>query len=379
MPAPECSLTATFDAEADKLTLVCKSDAETVEITGVSGPGGVGVGGLQGAGAMRWTLSPTADGSYGFEATATTGKRSSTCKTSVQVVRKKPTCNIDTRVDPETNVISLDASRSEGEFSLTGVTLPDGTAGSVSELQSTGAQSWTFDPSATLKRKPGDYTYVFAGQATLHGFEDNCDATVVITREAPDYRWIARGYYAGVYPSSERATLDEEVGGIAQSTQVHFSDRDGFGLDLEYLLKPNVGLVFSAILASMDSEIMFDREDVWLMGDDDVDFNVFSLGVNYHLSPHKRADFFIGAFVGLVQFDDVDFDFAEVARRVDFDFDDDFGFGVNAGVDIPFQPGSGWIFTAGLRYMLATAEAENAPFELDVDPLIGTVGFGYRF
>ena len=100
---------------------------------------------------------------------------------------------------------------------------------------------------------------------------------------------------------------------------------------------------------------------------------------NYHFAPGKRADLYAGVWGGFSYYDDIIFsfpgeDFDEILR-----FDDDLGFGVKLGVDVPFKRNSRWIFTSEARYLTTILEGEIAGQDLDVDPLMLSLGVGYRF
>ncbi len=52
--------------------------------------------------------------------------------------------------------------------------------------------------------------------------------------------------------------------------------------------------------------------------------------------------------------------------------DSDVGIGAALGLDVPIGKGK-WAFSTGLRYIKTQAE------EVDIDPVIVTIGFAYRF
>ena len=123
---------------------------------------------------------------------------------------------------------------------------------------------------------------------------------------------------------------------------------------------------------------MVDLDENWEITDEDQGASLLALGLNYHLTPGRRADWFIGLFGGLVDFDDTTYN--ALGEAFNFDYDDgEFGYGLNAGVDVPFGAESSWVLTGGLRYLLATAEEQSGASELDVDPVIFSIGIGYRF
>ena len=388
MSKMQCSLSATFDAPSDTITVTGRTDAKSFEITSFQVPGGEGnMNDLESAGDLKWTYQPSSDGLHRFNATAGTGKRASTCSAEVNVTREKAACAIDVTVDPETYVMTVEATGVKGEFEFAGLTLPDGSTAGEDAFESAGERRWTFDASDSLPKKPGDYTYRFNGSAAHRGSDATCDKVVVVTREAPDYRWIVRGYGAYINPTGSRA-VETQPNAIpvenpafadgTQITQAWAKDGFGFGADIEYMVNPNVGIFGSILLGEIETHFMYDNPENWLMGDQDSDFNMFSAGVNYHFTPTSRVDFFAGGFVGLIQYDDVTFS-TEIGQDFRFDFDDDVGFGLQAGVDVPFKEGGPWIFTAGLKYVFTGADDQNSNVDPDIDPWIGTIGIGYRF
>jgi outer membrane protein W len=386
MSPMQCSLSATFDSRADLITVSGRTDAKNFEITSFQVPGGDGdMNALKSDGDMRWIYQPTADGVYRFNAKAGSGKRASTCTAEVNVTREKATCMIDVTVDPETHIMTVDATDSRGDFDFAGLTLPDGSTAGEDAFESAGEKRWTFDASDSLPKKPGDYTYTFNGTSNHRGSDATCDKVVVVNRAAPDYRWIVRGLAAGVYPTGSR---DEISGPIAEPASTAINEQTqlwaksgglGFGLDLEYMVTPNFGIEGTLLFADMEVHWMYDTEEVWEMGDQDADYQQITIGGNYHFTPASRVDFFAGAFVGFISYDAVSFTGVDSNRVFTYDFDDDVGFGLNAGVDIPFTECSPWIFTGGLNYVFTSADDQDSELNPNIDPWIVTLGIGYRF
>jgi len=62
-------------------------------------------------------------------------------------------------------------------------------------------------------------------------------------------------------------------------------------------------------------------------------------------------------------------------------FDDDTGFGLKLGVDVALGAESRWSFNAEVRYLLVLMEAESdsGGRDLDLNPLIGSIGIGFLF
>lgn len=397
MPKPTCNIKATYDPAVNMITVTGSSDGE-FKITDASLPSGkASVSDLKSTGPTTWTFTPEMDGTYSFNAQAEKDGQTVTCTTSVLVGKPKAACAIDVTVDPETHMISIDTSRSTGDFEMTGVTLPDGTAVDVAALQSTGATTWTYDPSESLKRKPADYTYTFAGKSTLYGSETTCDTAAIIRVEAPEYRFVVRGMYEGVFPSSDFAATTTAAGAATalaaaaspfeSMTHVSTGGGNGFGLELEWLVLPNIGLEIGGLWSSFETEFMYDTADIWLMDTDDADFNAYTFGGNYHFTPDKRVDFFAGAFIGLVSYGTTSYRLLDspssdnfVPQSVKINWDDDFTYGLRAGLDIPFKAGSPFVATLGVRWFHSKmSQKSGLNHELDVNPWTGSIGIGYRF
>ena len=380
MAGPTCNLSATYDKTADMVTVKASSNGE-IEITSIGVPGGQGsLSDLQSSGTGTWTFKPAKDGTYNFNAKATKGSQSDSCTASVTVQRAKPVCDIDVSVDPETNMITVDASGSAGEFELGGFTLPDGSAGDMAGLQAGTADQWSFDPSATLKRKPGNYTYTFAGSTTLHGFETKCDAAAVIVREAPDNQWIARGYYVHNWPGSDTLHVENPVGVDPPIfTQFWVDGGNGFGGEVEYMARPNLGIMAGIVFSNLKTSLMFDQADVWLTGTDRVDMRAINLGPNYHFMPERRLDLYLGVYASWVNYSSSTFNFQEVDRDYRIEYDNELTFGVNLGLDYAIKEGGPWVITGGLRYTGADLEGDGNVYALSVDPFEGFIGLGYRW
>lgn len=158
-----------------------------------------------------------------------------------------------------------------------------------------------------------------------------------------------------------------------------FSAEDGIGLavELEYRLRPRLGLEIAALTADLDAEFSIAPGGATLTDTEQAIFELYSAGVNYHLTPGRHLDLHVGAFAAITYFDDVIF-LTEAGRSDKLVFDDDVGFGLKLGLDRPLGAAGRWQVSAGLRYLSAILEGEAAGQDADLDPLILTVGIGYR-
>ena len=104
------------------------------------------------------------------------------------------------------------------------------------------------------------------------------------------------------------------------------------------------------------------------------------VGFNFHLTPDRPADFYVGPMIGVVRYGYVEYraGFGTVSTTISVE--DDFAWGAIAGLEIPIGS-RGWRVQGNLRYIETDIRASEGPISIDneFDPLIFSVGFGYRF
>ena len=246
----------------------------------------------------------------------------------------------------------------------------------VEVLDGTGAQVMTVAPpypnTVTLS-EPG--TYTLRGTATNSaGASAICETQVVVDSVA---RWTLRPFLAYLHPSSDAFIETSTQDGVHRSSHDSFDDGVGGGVSAEYHFSDRLGLEVALILANLDSEYMLDIDDLWETAEDNVSFTSVTVGPNFHLTPDKRADFYVGAFIGVVDLGSVSY--SALGETQSRSFDDDFVIGAQIGIDVPFRQASPWDFHAGLLYMDLTAEDTLSNAKIDVDPLIFTLGIARHF
>ncbi len=187
-------------------------------------------------------------------------------------------------------------------------------------------------------------------------------------------------------------------GGVWVDPDVSFSDVDsdgdrvnagadseiGFSLALERRFSPRLGLELGALHAApaltLDADLASGpRFNV----SDSVSFTAITAALNIHLTPDKAVDLYVGPLLGYAFFGDVGFQVQVAGQNLtaDFSSDDDFALGAQIGADIPFGDGP-WSLNLAARYLDASLEVtddEGEKTDLGFDPLILSVGFGYRF
>jgi outer membrane protein W len=205
-----------------------------------------------------------------------------------------------------------------------------------------------------------------AGAAPMH------DAMVPADREG---RWTIRGWGARVDPTDDK--WRGEYLGIDDASQFSLTRGIGIGADAEYQMNRRWGVDFG-LMAGVPVEMhwMFDTVALWEMDTADLDVMAAFVGLNYHFLPDSRIDIFAGPFVSLFEFGSTSFKTAN-GYDTKVDPDGEFALGAIVGFDIPFSADSSWIATGGVRYI--PLSIEDSPIKFDVDPMIYSLGIGYRF
>ena len=189
-------------------------------------------------------------------------------------------------------------------------------------------------------------------------------------------RWIGRVHGVAMQSAGDQVTLVDPVAG---ETSVHgVGDGSGFGLGLEWMMTPRFGFDAGVLVGNIDTDFRLQAGSLSLTDTEEMGVEAYTVGLNYHLTPETRADFYVGAFFGMIFFSDTIF-LTEAGRSDKRVFDDDTGFGLRVGVDVPFGETSPWSFSAELRYFDAILEGEVAGQDIDFNALVPAVGISFRF
>lgn len=213
---------------------------------------------------------------------------------------------------------------------------------------------------------------------------------VTVTNEAGDSatntfafdvlsRWAFRPYLWGWSPADDevRTVTAAAAGRPEERTKFSVGNAQGVGAGLAYLLTERVSLDGDLTYGRLDGNFVHDVGSAWTMGDDTGSVLGLSFGPNFHLTPGKRVDFFVGPFVGL--YDLGDYDFQGLSRKLHRGFDSEIGFGAQLGLDIPFGSSSPWSAYLGGRFLKLSGEVSGTSQELDLDPLSFAAGVAYHF
>ncbi len=205
-------------------------------------------------------------------------------------------------------------------------------------------------------------------------------AAQALPAQAEDSRWILRGFGLGWYGVDDQISATRPADPpLPEERTIHgVSDGTGFGFGLEFMITRKLGVEVGALFADLDTDYRLESGTVSLTDSDRIGVYTVTAGLNYHFASGGRADVFAGAFLGQSNFEDVIF-LTEAGRRRTLAFDDDYGLGLKVGVDVPLRQESRWRFTAEARYLLTILESEAAGGDLDLNPLIPSIGIACRF
>lgn len=191
----------------------------------------------------------------------------------------------------------------------------------------------------------------------------------------PEKGLVIRGYAAAVQSLSG---LDAKVS-------------PGFGLGLEYRASDRFGIELGAFSGQIENGFDFDEPEIDLLDiETEQQLTPILLQLNFHLTPGRRADVYLGPVVGLFTGGDVDLavrsPFLEDGiTRLKLNADEPVAWGAQVGVDLPISD-RGAFFHLGATYLNADVtlsevddDGELSEVEAATDPLLLRIGFGYRF
>ena len=196
-----------------------------------------------------------------------------------------------------------------------------------------------------------------------------------------DDKWIVRGYpsyFLTADDSSPVMVMQDPPFGEETIAQ-DIDSAAGFGLSLEYMWRERIGFEGAIFLSSHDTNMRLSNDLGSFDAVDSTSLRTITLGANYYFAPSGNRQWAIGAFVPLMFVDGTDHEFPGLGRTEHRDYDQDYGLGLKGAITWTFGADSPWSFSAEARYMgLLVMEAESIG-DVDVDPLVLSLGVGYRF
>ena len=184
--------------------------------------------------------------------------------------------------------------------------------------------------------------------------------------------WVIRGWLAKI--DAEDFVM-QGAGQVREKFQL--DNGTGLGVQAERLFNSRVGLGFGLLAQRYDVQYLLDIGPLWEMDTDEATgFSLF-VGPVFHLTPNSRVDLFISPFAAYTDPGDVSFSVLGVNERLDFD--SEFSFGAQLGLDIPFGADGKWGLHADVMYQELDLESDRPGVTLGADPLSAGLGFFFRF
>jgi outer membrane protein len=154
----------------------------------------------------------------------------------------------------------------------------------------------------------------------------------------------------------------------------------GGGFELEYRVSRRLGIDFGVLTASPVIDVLIDEVGV-ISASAQPRITPIYAGLNVHLTPDRPLDIYIGPMLTYVVYSSFDLVTDPWFCRESFVTQNDFGIGFNLGLDIRLGD-AGWLITAAFKYLDTTLEAsppDESIGRTDIDPMIFSIGIGYRF
>jgi outer membrane protein W len=197
-----------------------------------------------------------------------------------------------------------------------------------------------------------------------------------ITADAGDSPWQLRITGLSMNPTGSSVFVPDSGERIPYSADNGY----GFGIDLEYRASRRLGIDFGVLTATPVIDVLIDEVGV-ISASAKPRITPIYAGLNVHLSPDSRFDLYIGPLLAYVVYSSFDLVVDPWFLTEGFETRNDFGIGVNLGLDIRLGEG-GWLLTAAFKYLDTTLEAsppDESIGRTDINPMIFSVGIGYRF
>lgn len=213
--------------------------------------------------------------------------------------------------------------------------------------------------------------------------------STTIPAAAGDGQWHLRAQVVWVHPDLDWQTSPAP----GDVVTIHADDALGLSVSGEYQVSSLLGVDFGVMRATPDVGVRSEDRDLGLSvsATDGLTMTPLSVGLNFHLTPGRRFDLYLGPFLAYVLYGDLEWRVNETINvdGVPVDFDqtlrlsvaNDLAYGAVAGADIPIGT-RGWYLSGTLRYMATELEAtspEGDSETLSLDPVIVTLGVRYSF
>jgi outer membrane protein len=196
------------------------------------------------------------------------------------------------------------------------------------------------------------------------------------TADAGDSPWRLRLFALSMNPTGDEVVVE------GSGERISFDAGGGYGggFELEYRVSRRLGIDFGVLTASPVIDVLIDEVGV-ISASAQPRITPIYAGLNVHLTPDRPLDFYIGPMLTYVVYSSFDLVTDPWFCRESFVTQNDFGIGFNLGLDIRLGD-AGWLITAAFKYLDTTLEAsppDESIGRTDIDPMIFSIGIGYRF
>jgi outer membrane protein len=196
------------------------------------------------------------------------------------------------------------------------------------------------------------------------------------TVDAGESPWRLRLFAVSMNPTGDEVVVE------GSGERISFDAGGGYGggFELEYRVSRRLGIDFGVLTASPVIDVLIDEVGV-ISASAQPRITPIYAGLNVHLTPDSPLDLYIGPMLAYVIYSSFDLVVDPWFYREGFVTENDFGIGVNVGLDIRLGD-AGWLFTAAFKYLdttLAASPPDESVGRTDIDPMIFSIGVGYRF
>lgn len=184
--------------------------------------------------------------------------------------------------------------------------------------------------------------------------------------------FAADDFKAGDFMIRARAlgVVPDESGRVSNGDSVSVSNSVVPELDFTYFFTPNISAELIAAVTPHDVKTSsgIDAGSSWLLPP--------TLTLQYHFTQLDSIKPYVGAGVNYTHFFNAD---AGALNSVKYE--DSFGGALQAGVDVPIK--DNWYFNVDVKKVFISTTAKFSPSgvraDVDIDPWLIGVGFGYKF
>jgi hypothetical protein len=239
--------------------------------------------------------------------------------------------------------------------------------------------------------KPGTYTIVARttnemGEKTT---SPACQKTVVVPAEAVvGPRWIVRPFAAFLFAHGDTSgTVNLGECPCPALTTYDYDHGFGLGISVERLFSERIGVEARVLHARLRDRFRIEGNGIGIEESRRRKYWDVSLGLNVHLTPHARLDWYAGPFVGYSTVDG--HTTLVVDRSLEYDVDGEVTWGVQTGLDWPFGQ-SPWSLHVGGRYTHYDADVTHRyvhptgavleqPKSIGLHPITVELGVAWHF